>query len=249
MLCLLIAFGFFIGAHLNSDFSKTRQKPNSLVYYQNEEDGKSYWVTYDTVLDDWTKGYLGDTPEEASKYIGNAAGSKYNTSYTFAAQAPHKEIASFEILVTKDTLNTSERTVSFTLLPKRKVHQILLYTDTTHVFKKLVFNGKEVSKDSLGNVFGSRSNNGLLRYYIANNEPLEVTYITEGNEPVEFTALEYSFDLLEHPQFTINNRTKAMMPKPFVITDAIVVRRKFTVESLPQVMNDTLISEEQLLNE
>ncbi|PKA82817.1 peptidase M28-like protein [Ulvibacter sp. MAR_2010_11] len=249
ILCAFISVGFFIGAHLNSDFSETRQKPNSLVYYQNEEDGKSYWVTYDTVLDDWTKGYLGDTPEEASKYIGNAAGSKYNTSYTYAATAPHKEIASFEILVKKDTLGGTERTVSFTLLPKRKVHQILLYVDTTRVFKKLVFNGKEVSKDSLGNVFSSRTNNGLIRYYIANNEPLEVTYVTEENEPVEFTALEYSFDLLEHPQFTINKRTKAMMPKPFVITDAIVVLRKFTVDSLPQTKNDSIISEERLLNE
>ena len=158
ILCLVIAIGFFIGAHTTSSFSETRQKPNSLVYYQNADSGTSYWVTYDEILDDWTRGYLGETPELASNYIDNAAGSKYNTSYTFAAEAPKRDIASFEIILNQDTLFNNQRKVSFTLKPTRKVHQILLYADTTQLFKKLVFNGKEAPKDSLGNAFGVRSN-------------------------------------------------------------------------------------------
>ncbi|MBZ0327704.1 MAG: M28 family peptidase [Altibacter sp.] len=243
ILCLVIAIGFFIGAHTTSGFSETRQKPNSLVYYQNVDSGNSHWVTYDEILDDWTRGYLGETPEVASKYIDNAAGSKYNTSYTYASEAPKKDLVSFEIVLNQDTLFNNQRAVSFTLLPKRKTHQILLYADTTQLFKKLVFNGIDVSKDSLGNAFGIRNNKGLLRYYMTDNEPLEVQYVVDGNTPVEFTALEYSFDLLNHPQFTIHKRTKAMMPKPFIITDAIVIRRTFTVDALPKKETDSLLNE------
>ena len=243
ILCLVIAIGFFIVAHTTSGFSETRQKPNSLIYYQNADSGTSYWVTYDEILDDWTRGYLGETPEVASKYIDNAAGSKYNTSYTYAAEAPKRDIAYFDIILNQDTLIDHQRNVSFTLQPKRQVHQILLYADTTHLFKKLVFNGKEVSKDSLGNAFGVRSNKGLMRHFMTDNDALEVSYVVEGTNTVDFTALEYSFDLLDHPQFTINNRTKAMMPKPFVITDAIVVKRSFNVDSIPKkTVDSTLIN-------
>ncbi|WP_034260187.1 M28 family peptidase [Altibacter lentus] len=232
IVCLVVAIGFFISAHLSSDFSETRQKPNSLVYYQNADDNTAYWVTYDHLLDPWTKGYLGESPTEASTFISNAAGSKYNTGYSFAAEAPEKDIASFEIQLKQDTLIGNERNVSFTLVPKRKIHQLLLFADTTHVFKKLVFNGKNVAPDSTGYAFGTRDHNGLLRYFLANNEPLEVSYVS--NSPsVEFTALEYSYDLLEHPQFSIHKRTKNMMPKPFVVTDAIVVKRSFNIDSLP----------------
>ena len=45
-----------------------------LVYYQDTDTQKSYWLTYDAILDEWTKGYLGDNPEEASKYVTSSAG-------------------------------------------------------------------------------------------------------------------------------------------------------------------------------
>ena len=72
----------------DSDYNEERQKPTSLLYYQNASTGNSYWVTYDENPDEWVRGYLGDTPEEASKYVTSSAGSKYNTGYRFAAPAP-----------------------------------------------------------------------------------------------------------------------------------------------------------------
>ena len=75
---------------------------------------------------------------------------------------------------------------------------------------------------------------------MTDNDALEITYVVEGNNTVEFTALEYSFDLLDHPQFTINKRTKAMMPNPFVITDAIVVKRTFNTNSLKKKSEDSI---------
>ena len=63
-----------------------------------------YWLTYDKILDDWTKGYVGEKPREVSSEILSASGSKYNTGYTYAAQAPEKPIPPFEAILKKDTL-------------------------------------------------------------------------------------------------------------------------------------------------
>lgn len=84
----------------------------------------------------------------------------------------------------------------------------------------------------------------LLRYFIADEDSLEVSLSVEKNTPLNFQVLEYSFDLLKHPQFTINKRPKNTMPKPFINTDAIVVKRSFSVDELEKkvVVKDTIIT-------
>jgi len=244
----ILAVVLFFVANAKSDFTETRQKPNSLIYYQNADTNESFWLTYDTVLDSWTKGYLGEAPEEASKYVTSAAGSKYNTGYSFAAKAPAQTIAPFEIRLENDTTIQNMRNVTFTILPKRDVHELSLYTDVSTQFESLTFNGKTVSKDTTDNAFHNRKSNMLLRYFVANEDTLEVSLSVEKNTPLNFQVLEYSYDLLSHPQFTINKRPKNTMPKPFVNTDAVVVKRSFSVDELEKklVVSDT-ISEEIIL--
>ena len=244
----LIALIFLISAHTKSDFSDTRKKPNSLVYYQNADTGSSYWVTYDKMLDSWTKGYLGDTPEEASKYVENVSGSKYNRGFTFASEAPQKNIQPFKVEISTDILIHGFRNVSFTIIPKRQVNQIGLYADKSITFRSLSFNGKSIPKDSSGNVYANRRSNKLLRFYVAENDSLEVSYSIKEDVEVSFTVVEYSFDLLSNPQFTINKRPKDKMPKPFVVTDAIAVQKSISPSSMQVKVQDT-INEIPSLNE
>ncbi|MCW5518273.1 M20/M25/M40 family metallo-hydrolase [Aureitalea sp. L0-47] len=233
-LCLGIGLVYFIQAHNRSDFTEDRKKPNSLIYYQDGDSEESYWVTYDRILDDWTKGYLGDEPEAASKYITPAAGSKYNTSYRFAAKAPQKQLQPFEVRLEEDSISDNGRTVSFTILPKREATELFVYADTTNTYSRLSFNGNEASRDSLGNVHANVINKRLIRYYLSKGDSLNITYTTPEIRDYEFTVMEYSFDLLSHPQFTINKRPAHMMPKPFVNTDAILVRRTISIDELAQ---------------
>jgi hypothetical protein len=242
LISILVAVLFFTNAHLKSDFSETRQKPNSLVYYQNTNTGKSYWVTYDKIVDDWTKEYLGDTPYEASKYVQSASGSKYNTGYTFASEAPLKNIPLFETVLKKDTVIGNFRNVTFRIIPKRDIHQIELYAGTNILFNALSFNGKSVPKDSSGHVFANRRSNKLVRFYVAENDSLEVSYSTKKDAEVSFTAVEYSFDLLSNSQFTINQRPKNTMPKPFIVTDAIAIQKSISINSL-QVKTQNAVTE------
>jgi len=240
IVCLLVGIGYFIQAHNRSDFTEERQKPNSLVYYYNSDKGAAYWVTYDEILDDWTRGYLGEDPEPASKYIESAAGSKYNTSFRYAAEAPLKDIVPFEVRLDKDSLTTDGREISFTIVPKREVTELFIYSDTTNTYSRLSFNGNEGLIDEKGNAHANIANKRLLRYYLGKGDSLNISLTSPGKDNLEFTVLEYSYDLLSHPQFTINKRPRHMMPKPFINTDAIVVKRSFTLDELRKQKQDTL---------
>ncbi len=233
MLFVIVASLFFIKAHLSSNFSPNRQKPNSLVYYHDADNNKNYWATYDQELDDWTKEYLGDSPEPASSYISYASGSKYAKGYKFANIAPNKNIPIFKTVLHKDTVINQYKEVSFTIFPQRAVNQISLYTADEANFKSLSFNGQFFPlNNNLTNAAQKIKSKELVRYYVSDKDSLVVSYEVSKNQKVSFTVLEYSYDLLNHPQFTINKRADYMMPKPFIVTDAIIVKKELNMEGL-----------------
>ena len=233
LLFVMVATLFFVKAHLSSNFSPDRQKPNSLVYYHDADNNKNYWATYDQELDDWTKEYLGDSPEPASSYISYASGSKYAKGYKFANIAPNKNIPVFKTVLHKDTIINQYKEVSFTIFPQRAVNQISLYTADESNFKSLSFNGQRFPlNSSLKNTAQKIKSKELVRYYVSDKDSLVVSYKVSKNQKVSFTVLEYSYDLLNHPQFKINKRADYMMPKPFIVTDAVIIKKELHIEDL-----------------
>lgn len=238
----LLAIAFFIKAHLSSDFTSERQKPNSLIYYQDADNGNSYWASYDKMSDNWTAGYLGENPEAASKYIAYASGSKYGRGYTFATEAPKKEIPLFKTELKQDTIINGTKNVTFTIIPQRNVNQISLYAGEGVEFKTISFNGKSLETAKVIDSSTLKIKGGeLVRYYVSDKDSLEVSYTISEKQPVTFTVMEYSYDLLSHPQFSINKRAENMMPKPFVVTDAIAVKKTIDIDALHIRINDTII--------
>jgi hypothetical protein len=241
-LFFITALVFFIIAHTKSDFNETRNKPNSLVYYKKGDTNEAFWVSYDKILDPWTKQYLGENPEEASKYVQSSAGSKYNTGYRYAAKAPSIAIPEPIISLLTDSVNNENRVIQFSIKPQREVHQLMVYSDTLNVFKELKLNGVLASKnDSVGKKFYYRKNNHLLRYYRADNDSLTIEFSLDSNASMPaFTLLEYGFDLLENAELNVNPRDKTMMPKPFVNTDAIILEQTFSIEDLRIKKNNSI---------
>jgi hypothetical protein len=231
-IAFVLAIGCFVIAHIKSDYSDTRKKPNSLLYYQDQDRNESFWVTYDNEIDEWTQGYLGDAPEKPSKYIENAAGSKYNIGYSFAKEAPAKDIKAATIRIEADSVATNSRATTITILPQRDTHELFVYLDKEFKFETLEFNGKKVSQDTSVSDFKNRPSNRLLRYYVADSDSLEIKYSTIKMTMPSFSVMEFSFDLMTHPQFSINKRPAHMMPMPFVNTDAIVTKKTFVLDSM-----------------
>lgn len=241
LICFILAIVFFITAHVRSDFSEKRQKPNSLLFYKDSDSNKSYWLTYDTFIDDWTKEYLGNDPEKASGKNLITSYSKYSRGYSFIAQAPDKNIPKPSIEKKRDTRLKGNRDVTFTIHPNRRVNQLELYTDTPELLAAISFNGKNLPlQDSTKSIFASKDRKNLIRYYVSDGDSLRVSYRTVSKEPLTFTVQEYSFDLMTHPQFSINKRPENMMPKPFVVTDAVILKHTFIPSELPLTTDDTL---------
>jgi len=229
IMTFLVAIGFFLAAHFKSDFSETRQKPNSLLYFEDTDTQKAYWLTYDNEIDDWTKSYLGDSPQDASRFNKYASTSKYNRGYSFAAKAPLKNLPPITVVPSRrDSILNSSKKISFNLKPNRNINQISLYADAKIKFESLSFNGKRVSDENRDSIFNNRTDELLLRYYVDGNDSLVVNYTLSEEKPITFTVMEYSFDLLENPNFSIKKRPKNTMPKPFVVTDAVVLKKTFS---------------------
>ncbi|PQB05595.1 M20/M25/M40 family metallo-hydrolase [Aureitalea marina] len=240
---LLLSMVFLIRSHLQSDFTPEQQKPNSLIYYQDQDKGESYWVSYDDVLDSWTESYLGEEPKPASDYVASASGSKYNTGYSFANRAPDVLMDFFDVQLNEDTLIGNDRSVRFTVHPREDARLIRLYADTLVTFKKLVYNGKSIEADSTGYVWPNRRSNFILQYYVPHGDSLEVAY-TSADQSIPFTILEYSFDLMSNDRLNMNPRPENTMPKPFVTTDAVVVRRSFDPRLFNTIPTDSLIADD-----
>ncbi len=250
ILCLLFAVFFFIKAHANSDFSEERKKPNSLIYYKDADANKTYWLTYDKEIDEWTQQYLGENPQDASQILDEASYSKYGINFSYAADAPEKNIPDYEIILEEDTLIENLRNVKFTIVPNRKVNKIDVYSEQFISFNSLEFNGQKAplynrkSKDYRGT-----KNSALINYYVSNSDSLKVNFSVERNTKVSFKVMEYSFDLMTNPNFEIAKRPEYTMPKPFIVTDAIVAKRTFSIDSLKIKVADTLTNEYQIINE
>ncbi len=179
-------------------------------------------------------------PEDASKILGDASYNKYGTNFSYAAAAPEIDIPDFEVLLEEDTLIENLRNVKFTIVPKRKVNKIDLYSVENTRFELLEFNGKKALVSDTSENYRGTKNEALINYYVSENDSLKVKFSVEKGIPVSFKVMEYSFDLMTNPQFNISKRPNYTMPKPFVITDAVAVKRTFSVDSLKLRVFDTL---------
>ncbi len=245
ILSLLVAVVFLGIAHATSSPSPERQQPNSLVYYQNADTDKAYWATYNKEIDDWTRGYLGDSPEKATAYIGNAAGSKYNTPYSFAKETAVMNLRESKIRVSQDTIIGDMAYTTMTIVPQRTVHQMRLYTAQDTPFSYLSYNGKVFKPDSTETLYKKRGSNGILSYYMNLGDSLEFTYAVPKDVSPTFTLKEFSYDLLDNPSFTVSARPNTTKPTPFVSNDAVIVERTIDMseelEKNVEVKNDTIV--------
>jgi len=224
LLLFMVAVGFFINAHLHSGFEAGKAKPNSLVYYLDAETKKANWVTYDLKLDEWTKNYLGENPKNATNLNRNAMFSKYDTPFALMSEAPLKGIAEPTIEFLRDTIIGNQRYFDITITPNRTVNRYDIFADDKMVFHNLKANRVShiLQKDSQY----KRKERKILSYYVVDNEPLELQFSINKNLTFDMELIESSFDLLENPQFGVTPRLSWMMPKPFILNDAILIKKK-----------------------
>ncbi|WP_031426669.1 M20/M25/M40 family metallo-hydrolase [Flavimarina sp. Hel_I_48] len=227
---LLISVIAFVSAHFNSSFSSEQPFPTSLNYVYDVDTKKAVWATYNKYPDAWIKYVLGDDMQEASNLIQAAGAGKYNTNFTFAAEAPRKPVAQSSIYVSTNFVEDGVRHVHFLVYPQREVNDMILLSPTGTPFQELSFNGQEVELQA-GQpfLFNDRKSDYLLSYRVADREPLDVELELPENAPLKFTLYDLSYDLLQNDLFNVPSRPENSMPMPFVNTDAIVTKQTITL--------------------
>lgn len=220
----IISIGFFIKAHFQSDFEKGKGKPNSLVYVYDADNDKANWATYDKVLDNWTKNYLGENPTLYKNLNKFGLSSKYNSGYSYSAEAPRKNIAKPTFTFLRDTIVGNQRAITVKIEPNKNANRIDVFASEKLKIHHLKVNGiKNINQEGS---FYKRKKSNVLNYYPINNKPLTLSFQIHKDEKLDMDVMISSFDLLENPQFSIPKRPDAFIPMPFVLTDAIIVKKK-----------------------
>ena len=230
---LFFFFGIiaFFTAHFNSSFTPDNPKPNSLIYTLNADKNTALWGTYDNVLDPFTKNFLGDSPAEASALKQNTFGSKYGSNFTYAANAPVKAIPMPKIEISNDTIIGNTRHFNICIMPQRNIQRIEVFSDSTNLFKSFKINGIEAYRrkgDSL--VFKNRWRNRLFSFFVSKDELLDMQISVPKNQTTSLQLFEASFDLLDNELFSVPPRDDNMIPKPFILNDAVLVKKTIIIE-------------------
>ncbi len=241
LVLFLIAIGFFVKAHMNANYEPGKAKPNSLLYVCDADTKKASWVTYDTNLDEWTKKYLGENPKPATALNMMPLFSKYGSKFTFASDAPEKYIERPEIAFIKDTIIGNYRHLKIRIAPQRaKVNRYDIFANEKMVFYNFVANGAKALGQK-GSTY-QRKDRKIVSYYVVDNAPLELQFSIDKNTPLDLSLMESSFDLLDQTGFAVAKRPSWMMPTPFVLNDAVVLKMKIK----PNTTNPVLAPETAL---
>lgn len=234
----VLAIGFFAKAHSESGYEFGKAKSNSMLYIYNADTNQANWVTYDTNLDSWTKSYLGENPKEATTMEDTPLPSKYNSKFTYQAEAPIKVLEKPTIAFLEDRIVGNQRYLKIRISPNRNVNRYDVFANekmTIHNFRA----NSVTSLDQKGSKY-ERKGKKILSYYVVDNAPLEMQFSINASAVLDMELMESSFDLMTNPLFGMAKRENWMMPTPFVLNDAVVIKEKIKLS--PVVVVNTLNS-------
>ena len=189
------------------------------------------WATYDTTLDEWTEAYLGEDPNTADDISSNVLGSKYSSGFTFVRQADVKALEYPDIEVFKDSIIGELRYISIYIESNRNADRLELFADPKLMFRDFTLNGVEaIKRDEDGYAFQDRERNRLFTYFTSDGEPLELRFTIPKGQQTSFVLYEASNDLLTNRLFNVAERSDSMIPKPFILNDATIIKKTILIE-------------------
>jgi hypothetical protein len=224
LILFILAIGFFAKAHYNSGYELGKAKSNSLLYVLDADTNKAFWATYDINLDEWTKAYLGENAKNANELNSLSLPSKYKTGYTYMADAPVKEMARATIEFLKDSVSGSNRYLKIRITPNRKVNRYDVFANEDLDIQNFRANGLTLLGQKTSKYIRKRKH--IISYYVVDQLPLEMEFNVPVYSVLDLNLMESSFDLMKNPLFSMTKRADWMMPTPFVLNDAVIIKEK-----------------------
>ena len=151
--------------------------------------------------------------------------------FTFVRKAEVKALEYPDIEVFKDSIIGDLRHVSVYIESNRKADRLELFADPRLLFKDFTLNGvKVIKRDTDGYAFQDRKSNRLFTYFTSDNEPLVLKFTVPLNQQTRFVLYEASNDLLTNRLFEVSERDDSMIPKPFILNDATIIKKTILIE-------------------
>lgn len=235
IICFFVFNILVFTAHFYSDFNEERPKPNSLVYVKDLDSKKANWYSYDRLTDSLTAPYFGDDPEIIENSESNFS-SKYATGFRLQAAAPEIKIPEPTILLRKtDSSKNGILNYSLKIAPNRPINKMELFANIEVDFLDFKVNGLEADEVYLGqnafHMFKRRWKNRLLTYYASNQDTLQIEFSIKRGEKPKFVLYESAYDLFENEKLKVPDRSKDMIPRPFVLNDATILKKTIRLKN------------------
>jgi len=222
---LLIGAMALISASINASYNSERKEPNSILYVLDTNLNEAYWASYNSQVDDFTKQFLGDNPTTGS-YDANTTASKYKTKIKLHKKTGVLDIAKPSISVVCDTIIGSNREIRLQITSNRNANKLELLAKSPIKFKQFSINGENLKLKNVDDNFVFEVEKGtVLSYFITSeNELINLEFIVDEKQKFDIDILESKFDLFSNSQIKIQPRTESMLPMPFVLNDATVIK-------------------------
>lgn len=221
---ILIGFMALISASVFSSYSVDRKKPNSVLYVFDSNKNEAYWASYNAEMDDFTKQFLGENPTKGS-YDENTTASKYRTNIQLHAKAAIINLEKPVISIVEDTIIGDNRKLAIRIESPRNANKVELLTKTSIQFKSFMVNKEPLERVSNSKYAFTVEKGTIMNFYrTSKDEIIDIEFVVDKNQVMDIDVLEAKYDLFTNPQFKITPRTELMMPTPFVLNDATVIK-------------------------
>ncbi|MDX1427573.1 MAG: peptidase M28, partial [Salegentibacter mishustinae] len=123
---------------------------------------------------------------------------------------------------------------SLKIATNRKANRIELFADRTIDFQSFKVNGLEADSVALGSndfhIHTRRWHDRILTYHISGRDTLRLEFSLKKEIKPEFTLYESSYDLLENEALNVTERPETMIPRPFVLNNAVIFKKTISPE-------------------
>lgn len=226
-LFLLISIFAFIKASFMANYSEDRKQPTSLVYVLDTDKKEAFWASYESKINDYNSVYLTDDPTKGS-FEKKALASKYYSKYKLYKKTELVDLKSPITTILLDSIEGEKRHIKLRIESQRNADRIELFAKDSMAFLSFVVNGEPLKLSKNDHIFDTGKKKNVLSYYLTKpNEVVELEYVIGSKSNPTLEIREVKYDLFTNELLKVESRKdKKMMPTPFVINDATIVKKE-----------------------
>jgi Zn-dependent M28 family amino/carboxypeptidase len=217
-IAIFVSFLLIGVATVNSSFDAKQPKTNSIAYLLNADTGKSFWISNDKNLDEWTSQFFDDNTAKSQVEI-----SPFSLVSGWKAPAPKVTLASPNIEIIEDIAKGNSRKLQLKINSPRQADNIQVQVKVAEEILSASINGKLLDLSALTQ--NQRSLNFI--YHNLPSDGISLTLSASSTKAIEITLRDYANGLPSQLEGNIKKRTDAMMSAPMVMKDPTIVTNKF----------------------